>query len=96
MESVVPVTVKLMGRQPKPPHLIVRNLLARLIVAGVEKCLHTQTTLGSRAPDQIDDRLITEERLAAPVHADERKQAVFDLVPLARAHSTYTIDNFRI
>src|SRR5215469_6233894 len=39
------VTVKLMRGQPKPPHLVVGNLLARLIVASVEGCLHAQTTL---------------------------------------------------
>src|SRR5712692_5665550 len=38
-----------------------------------------------RAADQVDDGLITHQRLSPPVHADERKQTVLDLVPLTGA-----------
>src|SRR5215469_1819501 len=96
VESVVPVAVKLNGHQPKPPHSVVRNLRARLIIAGVEECLHTQTTLRGRAADQIDDRLITGSgwpRQFMLTNQNKRRSTLFHL--LAR-HSTYTIDDFRI
>jgi hypothetical protein len=35
--------------------------------------------------DQFDDDLMADQRLAAPISGDERKQAVLDLVPLAGA-----------
>src|ERR1700732_291192 len=35
--------------------------------------------------DQVDDHLIADERLRAPVHANEGEQPVLDLVPLARS-----------
>jgi len=36
-------------------------------------------------PDQIDDHLIADQRLGAPVQGDEREQAMLDLVPLRGA-----------
>ena len=35
--------------------------------------------------DQLHDDLVADERTAAPVHRDEREQAMLDLVPFARA-----------
>jgi len=46
--------------------------------------------LGGGCGDQLDDHLITDERLAAPVAGDEREQAMLDLVPLARARQQAT------
>src|SRR5450432_4389602 len=37
------------------------------------------------AGDEVDDRLERDQRLAAPVHRDEREQAVLDFVPLRGA-----------
>jgi hypothetical protein len=36
LECVVPVTVKPMGLQPERTHLVVRNLLAGFVLAGIE------------------------------------------------------------
>ena len=41
--------------------------------------------IGRGRGDQMDDRAIAAQRLAAPVDSDERKQAMLDLVPLAGA-----------
>src|ERR1039457_1410182 len=38
-----------------------------------------------RRRDQLDDGTIAAQRLASPVDRDERKKAVLDFVPLARA-----------
>ena len=46
---------------------------------------HGESALGLRASDEIDDHLMTDQRLRPPVHRDEGEHAVLDLVPLARA-----------
>ena len=35
---------------------------------------HLQTGFGRGGTDQIDDYLIADQRLGAPIHGDERKQ----------------------
>jgi hypothetical protein len=49
-----------------------------LVQAGVD----LQAGAGGRARDQVDDRGGVDQRLAAPVVADEAEQAMLDLVPL--------------
>ena len=52
---------------------------------GIEFAAHFEADLGRRRGDQLDDRLMSDERLATSVHGDEREQAMLVLVPLARA-----------
>ena len=47
--------------------------------------LHLQTGAGGGGGDQLDDGLVADQRLAAPVLGDEREQPMLDLVPLAGA-----------
>ena len=62
--------------------------------SGVRRRLEFATDLEAclrrRRGDQLDDRLMADERLAAPVAGDEREQAMFDLIPLARARRQVT------
>src|SRR5437773_8392991 len=51
---------------------------------GVEHSLHAESGPGLRGADEIDDGFIVHERAAAPVQADEREEAMLDLVPFAR------------
>ena len=51
----------------------------------VELGVDLQSGAGRRGGDQVDDDLVTDQRLAAPVGRDEAEQAMLDLVPLARA-----------
>ena len=46
---------------------------------------HFEAGVGCRRGNQLDDRAIAAQGLAAPVDGDERKQAMLDLVPLAGA-----------
>ncbi len=55
--------------------------IAALIELGVD--LEAAASRGRG--DQVDDHLAGDERLAAPVLADEAEQAVLDFVPLAGA-----------
>jgi len=50
----------------------------------VELCAHLQAGVRGGG-DELDDRAIAAQRLAAPVDRDEREQPVLDLVPFAGA-----------
>ena len=47
--------------------------------------MHGQAGLGGGGGDQLDDDLMADQRLAAPVLADEGEQAMLDPVPFAGA-----------
>ena len=51
----------------------------------VEFALYFKSSFCCRGTDEIDDDAIADERFGTPVHADERKQPVFDFVPFACA-----------
>ena len=71
-------------------HLFVRYVELGWVLSLVQARLHLQAALRFGGGDEIDDDLMTSERLSAPVHGDVRKQAMLDLVPLARAGSNVT------
>src|SRR5450756_2806096 len=55
------------------------------VAAAVESRAYLQPCLGRRVGDEIDDDLVADQWLAAPVLCDVAEHAVFDLVPLAGA-----------
>jgi hypothetical protein len=57
----------------------VADLNAFGVVAVVKAGVDGQARLGRGRGDQVDDDSVTDQRLAAPVDADEAKWAVFDL-----------------
>src|SRR3954451_20400058 len=63
--------------------LVVGHLGALLVEVMVEPTLDGEPGLRGRAGDQLDDDLMCEQRLAAPVLSDEREQSMLDAVPLA-------------
>lgn len=71
------------GRQLKCAHLVSSDLLARLILSGVQDGFDPESTFRRGSANQVDHSLKTEQRSSPPVHADERKQAMLDLIPLA-------------
>ena len=46
--------------------------------------MHAQAAARLGTGNEVDDHLMTDQRMCAPVHRDEREHAVLDLVPLAR------------
>ena len=66
-------------------HLLIGHLEPRLVHIGVDFALHRQPRLCGGCSDQVDDDLMTDQRLAAPVLSDEGEETVFDLVPFAGA-----------
>ena len=47
--------------------------------------MHIEAFAGRRRSDQLDDDLVADQRLAAPVLGDEGEQTVLDPVPFAGA-----------
>jgi len=64
-------------------HLLIGHFEPRLVDVGVDFAFHGESGLCGGGGDQVDDDLMTDQRLATPVLADEREQTVFDLVPFA-------------
>src|SRR5919108_2978958 len=51
----------------------------------VQVCLAAQPTLRFRSANELEDRFVTNQRLAGPVAADLRKQAMLNRIPLGGA-----------
>jgi hypothetical protein len=54
----------------------VRHLDAGRVAVWIELAANLETCVGCGGGDQLDDGLVADQRLAAPVSGDERKQAV--------------------
>src|SRR3954454_18374817 len=63
--------------------LFVRHLEASFIGILVQSGSNVEPCFGSRAADQIDHDLATDQRTSAPVVGDVAEHSMFDLVPLA-------------
>src|SRR5512135_298206 len=83
-DGVIPLPMECVSSQVDLPHLFLRDLDPRGIDTLIKFACDLQTRLGRRRCNQIDDRLVTDQRLASPVLADEREEPMLDLVPLAR------------
>ena len=79
----MPVAMELFSPKLEFHHLLIGNLKAPLIDIGVDLAFHGQAGSGCGGGDEIDDDLVADQWLAAPVLADKREKTVFDLVPLA-------------
>src|SRR3990172_11389850 len=55
------------------------------VVACVEQYFDLEATARARTTNQVHHCLIADQGLPAPIHADEREQAMLDLVPFARS-----------
>src|SRR5438445_2347237 len=84
-DGVVPFAVELGAFEVDGGHVCVRYDNAAGVVAGVEFTAHSEAGFGGSGRNQLDDHPIADERLGAPVLADEGEEAVFDFVPLAGA-----------
>jgi len=75
---VKPVTL-----QSDRGNIFVGNLDPLWVLAGIEFGADSQPGFGGGRRNEVDDHLVTDQRFAAPVLADEGKQPMLDLVPLA-------------
>lgn len=66
-------------------HLRIGDLDAFGICVFVEPGAYFEAGIGCGRGNQLDDRAMASQRLAAPIDRDEREQAMLDLVPFADA-----------
>src|SRR5271165_5343511 len=78
---IVPVAMELFPSKLKFGHLLVGNSEALLIDISVDLAFYGQAGRRCGCGDEVNDDLVADQRLAAPVLADEREQAMLDLVP---------------
>ena len=83
VDRIVPFAMEVVGSEVEGIHFDVGHLDAGRIGVLIEFAPNLQTGVRRRRGDQLDDDLMADERLAAPVAGDEREQAMLDLVPLA-------------
>src|SRR5262245_12350754 len=84
-DSVVPLAVEFGAFDIDGSHLGVRDDDAAGVLASVEFAAHGEAGFGCGGRDQFDDDPVADERLGAPVLADEGEEPVFDFVPLTGA-----------
>jgi hypothetical protein len=70
---VVPFTVELIGYDVDVSHLLSGRHGSFWVGLGIEFTPHRQSGVGGRGADQVDYHTIADERLGAPVHANERE-----------------------
>jgi hypothetical protein len=64
---------------------VVGDLDAGRVDHGIELAADLETGFGSCRADQLNNDLMADQRLSAPVAGDEGEQAMLDLVPFAGA-----------
>jgi hypothetical protein len=84
-DRVVPITVEWIRHETDVRHLSVGDLDLVGIASAVEDAADSQTCRGTPVRNQLDDRLVGQQRLTSPVLGDEREEPMLDLVPLARS-----------
>src|SRR4249920_1574120 len=84
-DGIVPLAVKGCGFQAELSHFFFRDFGAWRISPGIDFRMDSQTLAVGRCSNELDDHFMAGQWLSTPVLADEGKEAVFDLVPFARA-----------
>ena len=84
-KRIVPVTMERLGAKRERVHSMPADLDAGGIGSGVQTRAHPKARGGRRRGNELHDDFVGDEGLAPPVLADEREEAVFDLVPFAGA-----------
>ena len=90
MDLVIPFTVELVPFEADLREFLVLDLGSGGIGPVIEFGVHFQAFCGGRGGDEINNDLEADERLAAPVLANEAEQPMLDLVPLAGARREVT------
>ena len=85
MQLVVPITVELVSMERQRLHLCFRCNHPSRIRSLVELGFDPKPCGRSRLAYQVDNGLKGTQRLASPILREVTKQAVLNLVPLARA-----------
>src|SRR6266446_3824671 len=84
-DRVVPVSMKRCWAKRECVDSVAADLDVRGIGCGVQARADPEARRGRGGGDELDDDFVRDEGLAPPVLTDEGKEAVLNLVPLARA-----------
>src|SRR6266540_871867 len=85
IDGVVPGRMQVVSPEPYRAQHVVLDLDALVVGPRVEYGFDTQAGARPGGTYQIDDGFVVHEGSATPVDADEREEAMLDLVPLARS-----------
>ena len=66
-------------------HLFFGDLDTFFVFFGVESGFYAKSARGPSSTNEVHHGLVDHQWLASPVHADERKHPMLDLIPLARS-----------
>ena len=66
-DDIVPFAVKLIWVQIERLHVVLGDFAARRILAAIQAARNGQSLCGRRLRNQIDDRFVVPQGLAAPV-----------------------------
>jgi len=72
-DRVVPRWMNFVASEPDLVELLVGDFDSGLILVGVQHCLDFKTGARRGTTDQIDDRLVIDQRLSSPVQTDKRE-----------------------
>jgi hypothetical protein len=81
-DDIVPLAMEPIGVKIDLFHVGVGHFAAGGIFAAIQSTGHGQAFRGRRLGNEIDDRLVIPQGFATPIRGNERKEAVFDFVPL--------------
>src|ERR1700733_7298476 len=81
--GVVPLAMEVVARDADCLHLLVGDVDTFRVEVAVDLAADLEASFRRCGADELDNNLVADQRLAAPVHGDEGEQAMFDLVPLA-------------
>src|SRR3954453_3540138 len=84
-DGVVPVAMERVAFDVDGVHVGIGNLDTLGITAGVDVASDGEASIGRGGADQLDDDLMADERLAAPVLRNVGEQAMLNPVPFAGA-----------
>jgi len=74
--------MKVVTSQANGGEFIVGDLDAFWVQISIQLRPYLQALAGRRSRNQVDDDLVADQGLTAPVEADVRKQSMLDFVPL--------------
>ena len=94
-DGIIPFAMKIITCDFDSGHLLVSNFYLWRVILAVENASDFKTRLCASVRYQVHNGGVCQQRLAAPVLRDIRKQAMFNLVPFARPRRQMTNRNVK-
>ncbi len=85
LNGIIPLTMKIISDDMKSVEILIAHLDASRISVGVLDGSDHQSRLSGGVRNQLNDGCQGGQWLGSPVDRNERKEAMFDLIPFARS-----------